>query len=312
MERIKTVTVCGPTASGKTKLGVLLAERLNGEVVSADSIQIYKHIDIASAKPTKDEMHGIIHHLIDYVDPSEKYSVARYVSDANVAIDEIVCKGKTPIIVGGTGLYIDALLNNTRLLDNGFNEDVRNDLKNRFEQYGSEVLYEDLKKIDPAAAEKIHPNNSIKIIRALEIYYSSGKTLTEQNEQSHTEPSRFENITIFLNCESRDYLYDRIDRRVDVMIKNGLLREAELYYKNNYSQTSSQTIGYKELKPYLDGECELNECIDNLKRATRNYAKRQLTWFRRYKDAHVFYIDKYVTSDELFFDVMKVLDREGR
>ena len=305
--KIKTVTVCGPTASGKTSLGVSLAKRLNAEIISADSIQIYKNIDIASAKPTTDEMQGIKHYLIDYVDPSENYSVSRFIADANDAVDEIVNKGKMPIIVGGTGLYIDSFLNNVRLLDDGFDEKIRENIRFRMENEGIEALYSELHKIDPEAAKKIHPNNAVKIMRALEVYYSSGKTLTQQNEQSMKSESRFDNTTVFLNCEDRDYLYDRINRRVDSMIDKGLVDEARRYFQSGCSSTSSQAIGYKELKPYLDGKAGLGECIDNLKKATRNYAKRQLTWFRRNKNAHEFFIDKYSSIKDLTDDVMKAI-----
>lgn len=311
MEKIKTLTVCGPTASGKTALGVSLAKELNGEIVSADSIQIYKYIDIASAKPDENEMQGIKHYLLDFVDPNENYSVAQYVVDANRAIDEIVSKKKMPVIVGGTGLYIDSLINNISFLDNGLDDSVRKKLKQRLENEGSKTLYDELFEIDKKAAEKIHPNNSVKILRALEVYYSSGMTLTKQNELSRAVESRFDNTTVFLNCKNRDYLYDRINRRVDLMMQKGLLREAENYYKNFYSSTSSQAIGYKELKPYLDGNLSLEKCVENLKKATRNYAKRQLTWFRRNELSHTLYIDEYNSIQQLTQEVINIFRREN-
>ena len=307
MEKIRTVCVCGPTASGKTALGVALAEKLHGEVISADSMQIYKFVDIASAKPTPDEMRGIRHHLIDFVDPSENYSVAQYTLDANKAADEIVGRGKMPIIVGGTGLYIECFINNITLLDDGFDEDIRSMLRSRIESEGSEKLYNELVSIDPAAAAKIHPNNFVKLLRALEVYYSSGMTLTKQNELSKQHPSRFDNTTVFLNCKNRDYLYRRIESRVDRMLEAGLVEEAKRYYSLGCSSTSSQAIGYKELKPFLDGVASLDECVDNLKKATRNYAKRQLTWFRRNKDAKEFFIDEYSSLEDLTEEVLKAL-----
>lgn len=311
MGKIKTLTVCGPTASGKTALGVSLAKELNGEIVSADSIQIYKYIDIASAKPDENEMQGIKHYLLDFVDPNENYSVAQYVVDANRAIDEIVSKKKMPVIVGGTGLYIDSLINNISFLDNGLDDSVRKKLKQRLENEGSQTLYDELFEIDKKAAERIHPNNSVKILRALEVYYSSGMTLTKQNELSRAVESRFDNTTVFLNCKNRDYLYDRINRRVDLMMQKGLLQEAENYYKNFYSATSSQAIGYKELKPYLDGNLSLERCVENLKKATRNYAKRQLTWFRRNELSHTLYIDEYNSIQQLTQEVINIFRREN-
>lgn len=307
MEKIKVYTICGPTASGKSALGVEIAKRINGEIVSADSIQIYKYVDIASAKPTKEEMQGIKHHLIDYVEPYENYSVSRFVEDANKCIDEIVSRNKIPIIVGGTGLYIDTLINNIKLLDDSFSEEVRKELQERLQKEGIEKLYEQLQKIDFEASKKIHPNNAVKVLRALEIYYSSGKTLTEQNEQSLSEESRFDNTSICLVPKNREFLYERINKRVDMMLQNGLVDEAERFFNMNYGNTSAQAIGYKELKPYFDNELSLEECVENLKKATRHYAKRQMTWFRRNENNVYFYIDSYNDVYSLADDVMKYI-----
>ena len=307
MNKIKVYTICGPTASGKSALGVEIAKRINGEIISADSIQIYKYVDIASAKPSKEEMQGIKHHLIDYVEPDENYSVSRFVDDANKCIDDIISRNKTPIIVGGTGLYIDTLINNIKLLDNSFCEEVRKELQERLQKEGIEKLYEQLQKIDFEASKKIHPNNAVKILRALEIYYSSGKTLTEQNEQSLSEGSRFDNTSICLIAKNREFLYERINKRVDLMLQKGLLEEAERFFKMNFGNTSSQAIGYKELKPYFDNELSLEECVENLKKATRHYAKRQMTWFRRNKNNIYFYIDSYNDVNLLTDDVMKYI-----
>lgn len=308
MNKIKTITVCGPTASGKTSLGVELAKKLNGEIISADSIQIYKGVDIASAKPDLEEMQGIKHHLIDFVSPDEDYSVAQFVKDASKCIEEINSKGKTPIIVGGTGLYIDTLINNIQLLENSFDEKVREELSIRLESEGVDRLYCELEKIDPDAASKIHKNNYVKVLRALEIYYSSGKTLSQQNELSHLQESLYDNIYICLNVKNREYLYDRINKRVDIMIQQGLVEEAKNFYSKKIGNTSSQAIGYKELKPYLDDLLSLDECVENLKKATRNYAKRQMTWFRRNSKINYFYIDDYADKQSLTDDVLKFLN----
>ena len=308
MNKIKTITVCGPTASGKTSLGVELAKKLNGEIVSADSIQIYKGVNIASAKPDLEEMQGIKHHLIDFVSPDEDYSVAQFVKDASKCIEEINSNGKTPIIVGGTGLYIETLINNIQLLENSFDEKVREELSLRLENEGVDRLYCELEKIDPDAASKIHKNNYVKVLRALEIYYSSGKTLSQQNELSHLQESLYDNIYICLNVKNREYLYDRINKRVDIMIQQGLVEEAKNFYSKKIGNTSSQAIGYKELKPYLDDLLSLDECVENLKKATRNYAKRQMTWFRRNSKINYFYIDDYADKQSLTDDVLKFLN----
>lgn len=305
-QKIRTVTVCGPTASGKTRLGVEIALRLGGEVVSADSMQIYRGMDIANAVPSESEMKNIPHHLIKFLDISENYSVARYVEDAKKCIFDISSRGKLPVIVGGTGLYIDSLLNNVSFLPDSFDESIRKELQLRADREGIDKLYSELQRLDKEAAEKIHPNNTVKIIRALEIYYSTGKTLTQQNILSKND-SIFDNITIGLDAENRDFLYDRINARADKMIENGLLDEAKGFYGRASGKTAVQAIGYKELKPYLDGELPLDVCVENLKLSTRHYAKRQLSWFRRNDNINVFYIDRYSDFQELSRDVTDLI-----
>lgn len=307
-DKIKLITVCGPTASGKTALGVELAKRLYGEIVSADSMQIYKGMDIVSAKPDKNEMQGIKHHLIGFVDITENYSVARFIKDAQKCIADITKRGKFPIIVGGTGLYIDSLLNNLSLLENSYDKDIRTKLYKQADEEGVEKLYSDLCKIDPCSAKKIHPNNKVKIVRALEIYYSTGKTLTEQNEMSLKNDSVYDNTFICLTAKDRLFLYDRINRRVDDMMEKGLLSEAENFFENDYSKTAFQAIGYKELRPCIDGKADISECVEKLKQATRNYAKRQLTWFRRNENMNYFYIDEYDNLLSLCDDVLKFIN----
>ncbi len=292
MNKTKIIAVVGPTASGKTNLAVSLAKKFGGEVISADSMQVYRGMDIATAKPDEDEMSGIRHHLISIISPEEEFSVSEFKALAEKAIGDIASRGKIPIIAGGTGLYVDTLLKNTNFLDNTKNEEIRKGLEERCKSEGTEKLYGELKECDPAAAEKIHPNNSLKIIRALEIFLSSGKTLTEQNEVSHTVESPYDSLILGLTAEDRSFLYERINRRVDMMLKAGLEKECRAFYENESASTANQAIGYKELKPYLDGEISLCEAAENLKMATRRYAKRQLTWFRRNEKIKWLFIDK--------------------
>ena len=287
----KAIVVVGATASGKTALGVHIAKKFNGEVISADSMQIYKGMDIATAKPTIEEMDGIKHHLIDFVDINQQYSVSAYCNDSRRAFDEITENNKIPVIVGGTGLYIDSFLSNTKFLESASSDSVRKDLLAEAEKNGTESLYEQLKAIDPDAAENIHPNNTVRVIRALEIYKTTGQTLTEQNKQSHTVESDIEPLYIGINYSDREKLYNRINLRVDLMLENGLLDEAKGFFESNPSKTAFNAIGYKELKPFIDGELSFDVCVENLKRETRRYAKRQITWFKRNGKINWFFAD---------------------
>ncbi len=307
MKKIKVVAVVGPTASGKTGLAVELAKRLNGEIVSADSMQIYKGMDIASAKPTVEERSEAVHHLVDFLEPSETFSVARYVSLAKEKIFDIHSRGKLPIICGGTGLYIDSLLSGTSFLNNTFDEEIRKKLFDRLETEGTGKMYEELQRIDPDAAEKIHKNNSVKIMRALEIYYTSGKTLSRQNELSHIEESPFDSIFIGLKTLDREVLYSRINKRVDMMLDMGLEEEARDYFKKDLGSTVCQAIGHKELKPYFDGMISREEAVENLKRATRRYAKRQLTWFRRNEKINWLNSDEFENTEDLYLQAVKIV-----
>lgn len=308
MDKIKTIFIAGPTASGKTSLGVELAGIFNGEVVSADSMQIYKYMDIATAKPTIDETNGIPHYMTDFLDPAESYSVAQYKSDAMKCIKVIASKGKIPIVVGGTGLYIDTLIHNTEFIDIKTDEKLREELYRKCSELGCEKLWNELNSIDSTAASNIHKNNSKKIIRALEIYYQTGKTLTQQNEISRLNESEIEPIMLVLDAHNRNYLYSRINRRVDLMVENGLIEEAKGFFEKYGSGTAVQAIGYKELKPYFDNEKTLEECLEILKMQTRRYAKRQLTWFRRYSDALWLYIDE---NDSLISSAVEYIKERG-
>lgn len=283
MEKSKVIVICGPTASGKTALSIELAKRINGEVVSADSMQIYKDMDIGSAKVTKEEMQGIKHYLVDCVSPDERYSVANYKLDAKKAIEEILKKGKTPIVVGGTGLYIDALIYEIEYQDVKINESYRKELESIKQNQGLEVLYERAVKIDPEAMKKITPNDSKRIMRVLEIYEATGKNKTEQEAESRLKEIPY-NYKVFAITMDREKLYERVNKRVDIMIENGLIEEVkELLKKYKEFPTAMQALGYKEVKEYLDGKLTKQEMIDKIKQESRRYAKRQLTWFRKNK-----------------------------
>ncbi|MBR5236109.1 MAG: tRNA (adenosine(37)-N6)-dimethylallyltransferase MiaA [Clostridia bacterium] len=281
------MVVAGPTASGKTNFAVCLAKKYGGEVVSADSIQIYQELNIASAKPTKEEMGDIPHHMLDMVSPFDRFSVADYVAKAKTAIDGILSHNALPIVAGGTGLYISSLVDNIEFLDSACDMGVREALLLRVETEGIMPLYEELKKIDPKAAMNIHPNNAKRVVRALEIFETTGMTLTEQNERSRQNPSPYEPFMIAL-CPPRELLYERIDQRVDQMVNMGLLEESKRLKDMGLSREmqSMQGIGYKEVFDYLEGKVTLDDCIANIKKATRHYAKRQLTWFRRDERYH--------------------------
>lgn len=284
-KKIFVLAVCGPTASGKTELGVRLAKRLDGEIISADSMQIYKGMEIATAKPAEREMEGIPHHLMNFLNPDTAFSVADYVSMAHGCIKDIDERGKLPIVVGGTGLYISSLMNNLRFDDTGSDLDFREEMRRFAEENGNSELWEKLRSCDPEAAAKLHPNNLNRIIRALEVYRLSGATITEAQEKSRAYESPYSAYYLMPDY-SREELYGRINARVDKMLDMGLLEEAKDFFTHKDYVTAAQAIGYKELKPFLDGEKTLEECVERLKQATRNYAKRQLTWFKKIEGLH--------------------------
>ncbi|MBQ8183954.1 MAG: tRNA (adenosine(37)-N6)-dimethylallyltransferase MiaA [Clostridia bacterium] len=304
----KAIVVVGPTASGKTSLGIHICKKFNGEVISADSMQIYKGLEISTAKPTPDETDGIKHHLIDFLDVMDNYSVSSYCKDANCVFDDIISRGKLPVIVGGTGLYIDSFLTNTEFIDSANSEEIRNELKSQLEKFGCEYMHNKLMVIDPVAAEKIHPNNTVRVLRALEVYKTTGVTITQQNLDSHKVESDIEPLYIGISYNDREKLYERINRRVDVMLSKGLLNEAKAFFDSNPSKTAFNSIGCKELKPYFDNEKTLDECIEQLKRSTRRYAKRQLTWFKRNNDINWVYPD-LCDNDVLFDDVDSLIKK---
>lgn len=287
--KIKLVCVVGPTASGKTSLGIELAKRFDGEIISADSMQIYKGIHIASAAPDTDEMQGIPHHLIEILSPDEACTVADYVRMADECIRDIASRGKMPVIVGGTGLYINSLIDGISFIPEQTDMQLRQELTAEMESVGAEEMLRRLALFDPETAARLHPNDSRRIIRAFEIYRSTGKTQTQANEESRGE-SPYDVLMIGLSCLDRQRLYDRIDMRVDVMLDKGLLDEARK--ATEISGGAVQAIGHKELYGYLNGDKSKQEAADNLRRATRRYAKRQLTWFRRDERINWIYTDE--------------------
>ena len=283
MEKPKVIVICGPTASGKTALSIELAKKINGEIVSADSMQIYKDMNIGSAKVTNEEMQGIKHYMIDCVSPDERFSVADYKTNAKNAIEEIIKKGKTPIVVGGTGLYIDALIYEIEYKDIKIDENYRKELQKIEKNQGLEVLYKKALEIDPKAMEKISQNDSKRIMRVLEIYKATGKNKTEQEAESRLKEIPYD-YKVFALTMDRDKLYERINKRVDIMIENGLIDEVKnLLEKYSEFPTAMQGLGYKEVRDYLQEKITKDEMIEKIKQESRNYAKRQLTWFRKNK-----------------------------
>lgn len=283
MNKEKVVVICGPTASGKTALSIELAKKIGGEVVSCDSMQIYKDMDIGTAKPTIEEMQGIKHYMIDILSPDERYSVADYKVQAKKAIREIIEKGKTPIVVGGTGLYVDSLIYEIEYPNIQFDEKYRAKLEKQVEEKGLEELYKKAEEIDPEAIQKISKNDKKRILRILEIYHATGKNKTEQEKKSREKEPEFDYLVYGLNMP-REKLYKKIDLRVDVMIKQGLIEEVKKVYKRYRKfPTAMQGLGYKEVVEYLNNNLTKEEMIDKIKQETRRYAKRQMTWFRKNK-----------------------------
>lgn len=283
MKKPTVIVICGPTASGKTALSIELAKRINGEIVSADSMQIYKDMDIGSAKVTCEEMQGIKHYLIDCVYPNERYSVANYKQDAKKAIEEIIQKGKIPIVVGGTGLYIDSLIYEIEYKDIKINEEYRKKLEKIRAEQGIEVLYKKALEIDPEAMKKISSNDYKRITRILEIYETTGKTKTQQETESRLNEIPY-NYKVFAIDYDREKLYERINKRVDIMLEKGLIEEVKkLLEKYNEFPTAMQGLGYKEVKQYFDGDLSKEEMTEKIKQESRRYAKRQFTWFRKNK-----------------------------
>ncbi len=308
-KQIPVVAVVGPTASGKTGLGIDLALSLGGEIVSADSMQIYRGMKIATARPDEAEMQGVAHHLIGTVDPTERYSVARYLEEAKAAIDQIIARGRLPILVGGTGLYVDSLLQGIAFREEPRDEALRRALYAQADQLGNEAMLRRLIEIDPEYGNTLHPNNRGRVLRALELYDGTGVKMSEQLRLSREQPSPYRALRLGLTFSDRQKLYDRIDLRVDRMLEDGLLEEVQEFYRRYDSKTSAQAIGCKEFFPWLKGEEPLETCVERLKRETRRYAKRQLTWFRRNPDT-VWLLRDELKSDTALLDRALSLSRQ--
>lgn len=283
--KIPIAVIAGPTASGKTSLSIAVAKRYDGEVVGSDSMQIYKHMNIATAKPTKEEMDGVAHHMIDIIEPDEEYSVAHYAKAAKECINDIYARGKLPVMAGGTGLYTDNVLQNITLTETETDFALREKLSRKADEIGNERMHKRLEEIDPEAAKNIHPNNIRRVIRALEVYYTTGKTFTDQIENSKKEECIYDSVFFMIDWD-RDELYKRIDLRVDIMAEQGIYDEFLSLIERGYTRNlnSMQAIGYKELFDYYRGLCSFDEALALIKKHSRNYAKRQLTWFKRNKD----------------------------
>ncbi|MEG2499555.1 MAG: tRNA (adenosine(37)-N6)-dimethylallyltransferase MiaA [Oscillospiraceae bacterium] len=280
--KIPLLVICGPTATGKTGVAIEMCKRLNGEVIGADSMQIYQNLNIGTAKPTCAEMQMAIHHLVDFLPPSKKLSVADYMQGANARIAEINGRGKLPIMVGGTGQYISSVVKGLHLTADKPDAALRQRLALQAETEGIQAIYNRLCEIDLMYAKTLHPNDKNRVLRAMELYLQTGITMSVQLENSVPSEKPYNDLIIGLTYSNRELLYENINKRVDIMVENGLLSEAKLVYENqNLYITAAQAIGYKELFPYFDGVMPLEECIIKLKQASRNYAKRQLTWFKR-------------------------------
>ena len=313
MERKPFVVLTGPTAVGKTALSIELAKAISGAIISADSMQVYKHMDIGSAKIMPEEMEGIRHYLVDEFEPDEEFHVARFVERAKECLNEIYREGKIPIIVGGTGFYIQALLYDVNFSEQNTNTEYRKELEYLAEENGAEYLHKMLKEVDAASAEAIHANNRKRVIRALEFYHLTGTKISEHNETEKQKTSPY-NFAYFVLTDNRKHLYERIEKRVDMMIKNGLVEEVQKLKDMGYHRemVSMQGLGYKEILDYLDGKMTLEEAVSLIKKETRHFAKRQLTWFRRERDVIWFDKEKYEYNEEhILRDMIKILEEKG-
>jgi len=303
---MRVLAVVGPTAVGKSSLAVRLAKKYNGEIISCDSMQIYRGMDIGTAKITEKETEGIPHHLIDILDPWEEFSCADYAILAKKTVDDIVSRGKTPIFCGGTGLYLDSVLEISSFGTVYADEEYRHSLEEIAREKGNEALHGMLRDIDPESADTIHFNNVKRVIRALEIYKCAGKPKSKIDKENKAVRPPYDSTVFFLTCEDKELLYSRIEKRVDIMMESGLLDEARRLYDSGVferSKTASAAIGYKELLPYLRGEEPLDACVAQLKLSTRHYAKRQLTWFKKKSG----YITVYTDKVDPFYEAVGVI-----
>lgn len=293
LSKPRVVAVGGPTASGKTALSVALARAFDGEIINADSMQIYKNLDVGTAKPSAEERQGIPHYLLDFLSPETPYSVADFTAAADPLIRDITARGRLPLVVGGTGLYITSLLSGMAFAPEKTDPAIRARLQARADTEGSAALYAELQRIDPDYAAQVHPNNLPRVTRALELFEAAGRRMSDQRREARPAEAPYHALCLCLTCRDRAVLYSRIDRRVDEMVENSVLDEArQVYDHRDAYRTAAQAIGYKEFFPYFEGTANLTECTERLKQATRNYAKRQLTWFRNQNDAVWLYVDE--------------------
>lgn len=307
----RLICICGPTASGKTALSVALARQLHTEIISADSMQIYRGMDIGTAKPTMEERQGVPHHLLDVCEPNEAFSVARYVELADAAAQDILSRGMTPIVVGGTGLYMDALIECSTFSGDETDLTVRQKYQQIADTQGNLAVHVLLAKVDPESAQRLHPNNLKRVIRALEVYEQTGMTIGEFNRMHKRPEPKYHAVKIGVCPAERQVLYDRIDRRVDEMLSAGLLEETRrLLRQGALTGTAAQAIGYKELLSYLDGSDSLDSCVQLLKQRSRNYAKRQLTWLKRDDSIHWIYYNREEDFSCVLQDVTEYLQNQ--
>ena len=305
------IVLTGPTAVGKTKLSIALAKAVGGEIISADSMQVYKYMDIGSAKIRKEEMEGVPHYLVDVLDPAEEFHIVKFQQMAKEAMEQIYAKGHIPILVGGTGFYIQAMVRDIDFTENEENTEVRAKWEQYAARYGAQALHEELAKIDPKSAESIPAGNVKRVVRALEFYELSGKRISEHNEEQKAKGSPYSFAYFVLN-DHRDRLYDRIEKRIDEMLKEGLVEEVQGLKDRGFNKqmVSMQGLGYKEILDYLDGNLTLEEAVYILKRDTRHFAKRQLTWFRREPEVSWIHKYEYDYDDEKILDAMLCILRE--
>ena len=306
-KKIPLIAVIGPTASGKTGLAVEIAKKFGGEVVSADSMQIYSELTVGTAKPTEKEMEGVPHHLISVVDMDAEFSVADYAALAKAKISEVAARGKLPILVGGTGLYINSLVDDVNFDNAETDGSMRRKLTEEAEILGNEALYERLKQVDPETAETVPMQNIVRIIRALEVYELTGIKFSEYKKMNKGTECPYKLCMIGLNYTDRQKLYDRINLRVTLMAENGMIDECREVYENKKLGTACQAIGYKELIPYFKGEADLQDCLDKIRQSSRRYAKRQLTWFRRDDRINWVYMDEIDNFDEIIEICKKIV-----
>ncbi len=302
MEKKPLIVLTGPTAVGKTALSISLAKAVNGEIISADSMQVYKHMDIGSAKIMPEEMEGVMHHLVDILEPDEEFHIARFQQMAKEAMDNIYARGKVPVLVGGTGFYIQAITRDIDFTETETDTAYRHEMEAFACEHGAEALHEKLKEVDPDAATEIHANNVKRVIRALEFFHQTGTMISKHNQEQKEKESPY-NLKYFVLNDIRSRLYERIELRIDQMVKNGLIEEVQKLKNMGYTKNmvSMQGLGYKEILTYLDGDYTLDEALYVLKRDTRHFAKRQITWFKREKDVI------WVNKNEFDYDNEKIL-----